>query len=335
MEAQRRARTIVPRRAGGGAARRAAPWAASILLHAGLFTALAGVAIEWRREPPQAGVAVSFGEQGGHRFEPRARPTPEAPPRSPAPRDSLDLATDPESSAMPALAMATNAAEPTLPLSGAPTLDLAEPAPVQVAIALDAEPGPPPELFGARGDAPASRVVYVLDASGSMVAQLPQIRRELARSIAALTAKQWFQVVIYRGSGYEMAPDLGERMLPSTEANRRAIVRWLEGVQAARRSEPLPALERALALRPDIVFLLSKGVGDAGRTPGELEQQRAAMLARLDALNPRSTAGIRPVTIKVIHFFDPDPTGALRAIADAHGGQNGLTFISRKAMSLE
>ncbi|MFX9112491.1 hypothetical protein ABTN46_19455, partial [Acinetobacter baumannii] len=89
-----------------------------------------------------------------------------------------------------------SAAEPTLPLSGAPTLDITEPAAPEVAVALDPEPGPPPELFGARGDAPASRGVYVLDASGSMVAQLPQIRRELARSIAALTPKQWFQVVI-------------------------------------------------------------------------------------------------------------------------------------------
>lgn len=321
--------------------RASAPWAASLAVHGVVFGLAAGIAVDLgppRR--PSAGVAVSFSDATTP--APPAATPPVVPEHQPTPANAPTL-EEPPTASLTGVELRPIAAPIPGDLIVAPVLEpVLAPADARVpeSAANDAVGMPAPALFGARGDAPASRIVYVLDASGSLVAQLPTIVAEISSSIDALAAKQWFQVVVFRGHGFEMAPGLGERMLPASRANRDAVLRWLRGVKAERRSDPLPALERALALRPDIVFLVSKGIGDASAPASDLEAQRSRILARLERLNPvrqqlASHLPPREVTIKVIQFFDADPTGALRAIAEAHGGRNGHTFISRKDLGLE
>ena len=182
--------------------------------------------------------------------------------------------------------------------------------------------------FAGLGASNARSVVYVVDASGPMVGTLPIVMNELERSVFSLDPAQKFQVILINengaGLGYAAAP-MSDGLIRALPERTREVIGWCNTVRAAGPSEPLPALERALAMRPDAVFLFSRVssyIGAYEQNRGQrLEAERAATLRRLDQLNPRSEeTGFRPTTIKVVQFHEKDPSGLFRAIAREHGG---------------
>jgi len=172
----------------------------------------------------------------------------------------------------------------------------------------------------------ATKVAYVVDASGSMVGSFPNIIREVERSLAKLEATQQFTVVCFRRNAAD-APSGDSSLRTASRANREDVMRWLrKDVVPAGRSSPLEALARALASGADCVFLLSSSVTG----PGRHELDRESMLALLDRLNPRDPAtGRRRATIQCIQFLEDDPGRTLEAIAAEHYGPGGYRFISR------
>lgn len=116
------------------------------------------------------------------------------------------------------------------------------------------------EFFGiqARGHA----FVYVVDCSDSMAgARLQRALYELRRSVANLAADQTFHVIMFDGFAHPMFsqeyPDL--KMLPANDANRVRFNRWLRSVDVGDSTRPKEALQLALYLEPDAIFLLSDG----------------------------------------------------------------------------
>jgi hypothetical protein len=175
----------------------------------------------------------------------------------------------------------------------------------------------------------ARRIVYVVDASGSMVNSYAFIRARLIQSINRLSPTQKFTIILARtqpdGTGVTTMPagddDVLVRALP---AKKVAAVKWLRKVVVGGRSAPLTGLEAALAMdpKPDLVFLLSRGFRrtDSGGAWTGIE----TALARLDTLNPRSKrTGDRPVVVKTLQFLDEDPTGLMQAIGEAQGDGPG------------
>lgn len=321
---------------GGSPARRwvtlGLPWAASALVHGLLIVAVLGVTIEWPSDPgPQAGLSVNFDEPAQAERRPDAERSESTDPQGekPAPPKPPPVVAAP----LPELT----------PLAGVETETLLTPVNI-AALEAPAEdaltPAAPPEFFGAKGEREAKKIVYVLDASGSMVSAFASVVRELKRSIDGLGSGQWFQVVLFNDGAIETPQGLwgvaDGSLIRATPENRRAVYRWLETVRPQRRSDPLPALERALEFQPDLVFLLSKGILDGARGSEDLERAREDILARLEQLNPRRGAeGRRRATINVIQFFDADPGDVLQAIAERHGGTDGFAFITRKELGLE
>jgi hypothetical protein len=180
----------------------------------------------------------------------------------------------------------------------------------------------------------ATKVAYVVDASGSMVGRFPAIVDEVERSLLRLEPTQSFTVVCFRRDGAEAWR--GKASLePASRAARADAVRWLrEKVVPAGRSSPLEALALALRSGADCVFLLSTTVTG----PASHELDRASLLALLDRLNPRGGAdGRRRATIQCIQFLEEDPGGTLAAIADEHAGGagSGYRFIPRSATTLD
>lgn len=303
----------------------ASPWAVSLALHAS--AAAIGLALV-------AGSPSRRGTGASEHASIAVVPVSVAP-----------AARAPLPSIAPAPVRSSPAASVTLPdrASPAPASSLSE---VRVSIApleapaaaitpLDAAAMPTiaaaPEMFGARGDSRALRVVYVLDASGSMVAALPTIARELDRSLDGLSGSQWFQVLVFSGRGVESPPALGRTLTRATDESKRAAGAWLGALEPDRRGDAIDALERALKLNPDVVFLVVKGgLGDAPDSAAGRTRLRDASLARLS----RATRGAE-ASIKVIQFFDPDPSGLIDAIASSYGGGDALRFISRKDLGLE
>jgi hypothetical protein len=224
------------------------------------------------------------------------------------------------------------AAEPVLPMPG--------PAVSTTDLALERRL-PDVRLLGARSSN-AESIVYVVDATGSMLTTMPIVKRELLASIERLTPVQRFQVVFFRGDAALAAPhpDLDPdaravQMLRATTANKRLVAQWIEQLTTSGRATPIHALRMALVLQPDVVFLLSSGDNTA-RDTGGADHETRAILAELESLNPVDPRSQRRrIPIKVIHFLSPDESGLLQAIADTHGGTDGYKFVSRQDLGLQ
>lgn len=311
---------------------RAIPWAISIVLHAGLVTSAGFIA--WRlsdsREdsPP---ITVSF-------EDPAIAPAMATPP-APA------TATEPASAAAleriltrPAVAIPDEA--PPLPaLPEPPTIRTPERArPPEM---IPAQTAPRTVEFSGLGASEARDIVYVVDASGSMISSFPDLLTELRRSIDRLHPTQRFQVLLFR-SPLSSVPDhtaytwLADPdgfskpvLMDAIRRQKAAVYSWLETVTPQMLSNPIPALEAALSLKPDAIFLLSSGATD----PSLLGMTPEAALARLDRLNPRRSDGSREVVIRTVQVLEEDPLHLLQRIAQAHGGESGYKFISRTELT--
>ena len=171
----------------------------------------------------------------------------------------------------------------------------------------------------------ARRVVYCIDASGSMIRGLPMVLEHLSHSISRLQSSQRFSVVFFQDNDALPMPHFSA-MPPATDAHKRETMRWMhEHIIPRGRSNPLRALELALSVDPDVIFLLSENITGAG--PFEIEAQ--SLLSSLEAMNPLRTDGTRTTAIKCIQFLEEDALDVLRTIAESHGGPDGYTFIER------
>jgi hypothetical protein len=105
----------------------------------------------------------------------------------------------------------------------------------------------------------AENIVYIIDRSVSMGPneKLARAKRELLRSLEQLPADARFQIILFNRSVEILNGDQGMGLLPATLENRRRAAQFLSSVLSEGGTLPLPALKRALALKPDIIFFLS------------------------------------------------------------------------------
>ena len=193
--------------------------------------------------------------------------------------------------------------------------------------------------FVGLGGGNARRIVYVVDASGSMIGAFPMILEELRKSVENLSAAQSFAIIFFqRDQAVETPP--GGQLVRATDENKGRTLEWIgRNILPSGRSSPLNALERAMALQPEVVFLLSSNITGSGR----YEMNTDALLAGLDALNPIDPGvGSRKTIINCVQFLEEDPLDALKLIARRHGGSDDETrneaeayrFLNRSALGL-
>lgn len=178
--------------------------------------------------------------------------------------------------------------------------------------------GGPTTAFAGASLGGAMDVVFVLDASGSMIAWLPFIIDEVERTLHAMSDQQRFAIIRFAGDRVEPTPPGGlERIEPAAIERAIGATRRAAATAMGGGSDPVPALERALAMRPDLVLLLSEGLDGRGR----FAVDRAGTLKRLAVLNPADAAGDRPVRISCIRLVaseDDSPSNLLEDIAATH-----------------
>ena len=115
----------------------------------------------------------------------------------------------------------------------------------------------------------ARHVVYVIDRSGSMVDTFDVVRWRLAESIGQLDLPQDFHVILFaEGAAMESPP---RRLVPATKANRSLAAEFLEAARPSGRTDPIPAIRRAMAVlnaagdqRGKVIWLLTDGMFEDG-----------------------------------------------------------------------
>lgn len=171
-------------------------------------------------------------------------------------------------------------------------------------------------LYGTPG---AARIVYLIDASGSLIDTLPFIQKQLQQTLGELRPEQSYAVLFFAGNRVLEAPPVG--MKSATGRAVQVTSQWIDPasgkVIASGRPHPDAAIRRALAYQPDAVILLSDGLTGRG---DRAIAERARLLTLVDTAN---TAGVVFHTLQVRRpdpLSGPTQRGTLEMIALQSGG---------------
>jgi len=160
-----------------------------------------------------------------------------------------------------------------------------------------------PGFFGLNAAVPGVRtIVYVVDRSASMLDTFAAVKAELKRSISALRRSQKFHVIFFNSGDPVENPPM--RPVNAVDANKREFFEFLETVTPYNGTHPDRAMQRALALEPDLIYFLTDGLFDA------------ELVNRLDEWNRA-----RRTRIYTIAYMDQGGRRLLEAIARQHGGE--------------
>jgi hypothetical protein len=169
--------------------------------------------------------------------------------------------------------------------------------------AFKAAAHPPRPMFFSISSPPViHKLVYVVDRSGSMTDSIDHVKLELKRSIDELAEEDEFHVIFYSsGPPVEMPT---RRLVPATDANKKLAAEFIDGIVAQGETEPSKAIERAFAVGPDLIYLM---------TDGEFDR---AIIPLVKRLNPAGK-----VTVHCIGFIYETGEAVLKEIAAQNGGQ--------------
>lgn len=279
-----------------------APWTLSIAVHALLV--VASLFIVWTvlpsEEIPEEPVVISFDD-----------PAPAA-----APLQTSDTAAP-----LPA---------PDLPSHDAPEL----PPPVAPANTDSPPPAadpPPPRYeptFITAGASGAREVVYVVDASGSAISSFPYITARLRDSLTALHPSQRFQILLIRnaagGFDFFRTPPASDApvLVDAIPENVHDALAWVESVVPGGRSDIAKALETALRVRADAVFVLAR------LAASDEAIDATSLLRTLNSVNPpHPDTGARRTTLHAMQMLDAAPSPFLQTLAETHGGAFDLLTL--------
>ncbi|MEO0514270.1 MAG: FHA domain-containing protein [Planctomycetota bacterium] len=160
---------------------------------------------------------------------------------------------------------------------------------------------------------PGQRIVFVIDASGSMVDSMNQGALSwLELRLASLTDQDQFTVLFFRNSEVIEVPPAGLKPADSLEQQR--TLAWVApnagNIRPRGKSEPINAIQQAQRYQPTDIYILSDD---------KFGQRRAA--AAIEARDLESLLGDRPAKVHTVQFFYPNQDDSeLESIAQRFGG---------------
>jgi hypothetical protein len=113
--------------------------------------------------------------------------------------------------------------------------------------------GPHGPVFGSGGN--ARKIIFVCDSTGSMLNKMASLKNELQKAIQGLKPVQSFDVIFFHDEKC-LALNMTE-MVSATPDSKRLAFRFLDDITASGTTDPLPAIETAFKLQPQLIYLLS------------------------------------------------------------------------------
>jgi len=156
-----------------------------------------------------------------------------------------------------------------------------------------------------------TKVAFVCDVSGSMRYKLELAYEQLSRAVKALPSTSQFEVIFFNEHVW---PWRG-RLSHADPVTKELLVRHLPTIEVKNYTNLFDAIETALELGTDEVFVISDGDPNRGR-----KQFPDDIISELKRINTR---GARIHTVSVIRTVDGDEHVALlKRIAESNGGEH-------------
>lgn len=179
------------------------------------------------------------------------------------------------------------------------------------------------KFYGTGGN--ARKIIYVVDASGSLIDTLPFVIKEIKKSINELNEKQQFTIIFFQSGDAVEVPPVGWKV--ATPEMKKQVADWVTldrgNVIPHGATNPVKAINLAMRMQPELVYILSDNITGKGRY--EIDKQE--LLKLLDSTNKS-----RKIAINTIQFLYGDPLNTLKEIAEGHGGI--YTFVKEKDLGL-
>jgi Mg-chelatase subunit ChlD len=163
------------------------------------------------------------------------------------------------------------------------------------------------EFFGIGGY--GQTFVYVVDCSGSMNDndKFDRARYELLKSIEQLGKDQQYFVIFYNHTMYPMD---SHKPLFATQDNLAQTTEWINRAEPMGGTNPMPALQLALSMKPDAIYFL---------TDGQFDLSVMQELRNRDRTNLKLHTHVVP--IHTICFYDRSAEGMMKMISRNSGGE--------------
>ena len=178
-------------------------------------------------------------------------------------------------------------------------------------------------FYGTGGN--ARKIIYVVDASGSLIDTLPFVIKELKESISSLKEQQQYTVVFFQAGDPVEVPPVGWKA--ATADNKRKTFEFIDldagNIVPRGRTDPVKAIKLSMKYKPELMFILSDNI--TGK--GQYEVDRDELLKFLNDVNKD-----RKTTINTIQFLYPDPLETLKTIATEHRGT--MKFVTEADLGL-
>src|SRR2546423_579417 len=176
--------------------------------------------------------------------------------------------------------------------------------------------GPKSPFMGVSGN--AKTVAYVCDASGSMMGlRFDLLKIELKKAVEVLQPNQSFNILFFQRQGANV---FSPGLVVANPNNKQRAYQFLEQVELASNSNPIPALKTVFGQKPQLVYLLTDG--DFEGVSSDVTNEM--VLQELRKLNQQ-----KQTRMNTIAFFSPDQPDSdrkpcedvLRKIAEENGGK--------------
>jgi hypothetical protein len=173
-------------------------------------------------------------------------------------------------------------------------------------------------FVGVRGN--ARTVVFVCDASGSMINTFGSLKAELVKAISRLKSVQGFNIVFFQD---EKCTALDQNLLFATPDNKRKAFKWLEEQTTTGTTNPIPGIELAFKNKPQLIYLL---------TDADFPDNNAVR----DAIKRMNTSKqTRVNTIIFVGDGDDDVTGTFVELMKEVAKDNGGVYARVKESDLQ
>ncbi|MEZ6190998.1 MAG: FHA domain-containing protein [Phycisphaerales bacterium] len=185
--------------------------------------------------------------------------------------------------------------------------------------AIDAQNKPGDRVTGQAEYAGARKVVYLVDASGSLVDSFPFVLSEMNRAVDELTGDKAFTVIFFGSDGVTEVPPVGLKWADTQ--TKRKVREWVApdqgNVNAWGKGDLIQALQRALQYSPDDLVILTDNLTGRQSSQENIDE----LLARIEMLIDGKVDKVH-----VMQFFDRDPQQVLMTIAEKfHGTYSRVT----------